>query len=87
MNKKSWSTNEVEKVIYSTLKMVVDDSQYYYKSSVDPRYSKLTRSGEEFVIKILNDFLPLLQEAEQEALEERARDLTLTILSDKESTK
>ena len=84
---KEFTKKEVEKVIYSTLKMIVEDSHYFYRSSVDSRYSKLTSSGEEFIIKIFNEFLPLLQEVEQHELEERARDLTLTILSDKEPNK
>lgn len=86
MSKQDWKRQEVEKVIYSTLKMIVEDRSYFYQSTVDSKYSKLTDQGEQFVIKIFNEFLPLLQEVEQHELEERARDLTLTILSDKEST-
>jgi DNA-binding PadR family transcriptional regulator len=84
MDKQDWKRPEVEKVIYSTLKMIVEDRSYFYQSTVDSKYSKLTDQGEQFVIKIFNEFLPLLQEVEQHELEERARDLTLTILSDKE---
>jgi DNA-binding PadR family transcriptional regulator len=85
MSKQDWKRPEVEKIIYSTLKMIVEDRSYFYQSTIDSKYSKLTDQGEQFVIKIFNEFLPLLQEVEQDELEERARDLTLTILSDKET--
>ena len=85
MSKQYWKRPEVEKIIYSTLKMIVEDRSYFYQSTIDSKYSKLTDQGEQFVIKIFNEFLPLLQEVEQDELEERARDLTLTILSDKET--
>jgi len=85
MSEQDWKRPEVEKIIYSTLKMIVEDRSYFYQSTIDSKYSKLTDQGEQFVIKIFNEFLPLLQEVEQDELEERARDLTLTILSDKET--
>lgn len=80
-NKKKFTRTEVEKVINATLKMIVQDSHYFYSSSIDSKYSNLTPSGEEYLIKIFNEFLPLLQEVEREELDQRAREVVLNDLT------
>jgi DNA-binding PadR family transcriptional regulator len=76
-----FTRREVEKVIYSTLDMMVKDSNYFYSSTVDHRYSRLTTNGEEFLIKIMNKFLPLLCEVEQDELDQRAKNVVFDTLA------
>lgn len=80
-NEKKFTRREVEKVINATLKMIVQDSHYFYSSSIDSKYSNLTPNGEEYLIKIFNEFLPLLQEVEREELDQRAREVVLKDLT------
>lgn len=76
---------EVDQLIKTLMSTIINNSEYFYTSTVDYKYSRLTTQGQEYIVKVLNHLLPLLAEAEREDLQERARDLTLTILSDKET--
>jgi len=73
INKKKFTLEEIEKILSGTFKMVISDSKYFYSSSVDPKFSGLTPEGEHFSVKILNEFLPLLQEWMEHDLDERAK--------------
>lgn len=81
-DKKKFTSTEVDKVIMSTIRMIVNDSTYFYSSTVDSKYSRLTQQGEEFLVKIMNEFLPLVQDVEQDELNERAKDVVLNALKE-----
>lgn len=85
IEKKKFTLNEIEKVLSGTFKMIVSDSKYFYASTVDPKFSRLTEEGEQFTIKILNEFLPWLQDCTERELDERAKYQVLAaIKGDKE---
>ena len=87
IQKKKFTINEVEKVLSSTFKMIVSDSKYFYASTVDPKFSGLTKEGEQFTIKILNEFLPLLEDCVDRELDERAKNQVLGVLKTGEETR
>jgi len=79
------TSKEVNELIKMLSLAIINNSEYFYSSTVDYRYSKLTKSGEEYIIKALNHLLPLLANAEKNDLEQRARTLVFDTLSDKET--
>lgn len=73
VEKKKFTLEEIEKIMTGTFKMIISDHKYFYASTVDPKFSGLTKEGEEFSLKILNEFLPLLQTWMEHDLDERAK--------------
>lgn len=67
------SVQEVEQLITLLMKSVIENDKYFYHSTVDYRYSKLTLKGLEYLRKTLDHFLPLLADAMEEDLDARAR--------------
>lgn len=64
---------EVMTIIEGTLKQFVRNPDYYRHSSVGPRYSEIYTEGERALLKIMEELLPLLSEAQEKELDDRAR--------------
>lgn len=77
--KKLESLNEKEiiEMISGTLRSIVNNSDYFYHSSVGPQYSKLYPQGEQMLIKTMSVLLPLLSKAQEESLDRRAKELVI----------
>jgi hypothetical protein len=70
-------------VTYAGLRDLLFDRKYFYYSSVGANYSHLTEDGERAVLEYIKTMAPLMREAEEKALDQRAKDLVMQTLKDK----
>jgi len=80
---KQLSQKEVMTMIEGSVKAIVDDPDYFYNSNVGPQYSKLTPRGCDMVLKTMTALLPLLAQAKERDLDDRARSITWKSLEEK----
>jgi hypothetical protein len=73
---KQLTTKEVMTMIEGSVKAIVDNPDYFYNSGVAPQYSKLTPKGCDMVLKTMTALLPLLAQAKERDLDERAKSIT-----------
>ena len=78
------TTKEVMTMIEGSVKAVVDDPEYFYNSGVGPQYSKLTPSGCDMILKSMTALLPLLAQAKERELDERAKSITWNTLQEED---
>jgi hypothetical protein len=78
----AFNEDEVSQMVMSNLKELVMDTKYYYSSSVDRDFSSLTPEGKEYLIKIMSVYLPLLSDAQEQALNDRAKATVFDTLKD-----
>ena len=81
---KQLTTKEVMIMIEGSVKAVVDDPDYFYNSGVGPQYSKLTPSGCDMILKSMTALLPLLAQAKERELNERAKSITWNTLQEED---
>jgi len=81
---KQLTTNEVMTMIEGSVKAVVDNPEYFYNSGVGPQYSKLTPSGCDMILKSMTALLPLLAQAKEHELNERAKSITWNTLQEED---
>lgn len=75
--------NDVLKTVtYAGLRELVFDRKYFYYSSVGTNYSHLTDEGERAILEYIKVMAPLMREAEEKALDQRAKDLVMKTLKD-----
>lgn len=77
---KQLSQKEVMTMIEGSVKAIVDNPDYFYYSNVGPQYSKLTPKGCDMVLKTMTALLPLLSQAKELDLDDRAKSITLKSL-------
>jgi len=73
---KQLSQKEVMTMIEGSVKAIVDNPDYFYNSNVGPQYSKLTPKGCDMVLKTMTALLPLLSQAKELDLDDRAKSIT-----------
>ena len=81
---KQLTTKEVMIMIEGSVTAIVNDSDYFYSSGVGPQYSKLTPSGCDMVLKTMTALLPLLAQAKERDLDERAKSITWNTLQEED---
>ena len=81
---KQLTTKEVMTMIEGSVKAIVDDPDYFYSSGVGPQYSKLTPSGRDMILKTMTALLPLLAQAKERELDERAKSVTWNKLQEED---
>ena len=81
---KQLTTKEVMTMIEGSVKAIVDDPDYFYNSGVGPQYSKLTPSGCHMILKSMTALLPLLAQAKERELDERAKSITWNSLQEED---
>ena len=81
---KQLTTKEVMTMIEGSVKAVVDNPEYFYNSGVGPQYSKLTPSGCDMILKSMTALLPLLAQAKERELDERAKSITWNTLQEED---
>ena len=81
---KQLTTKEVMTMIEGSVAAIIDDSDYFYSSGVGPQYSKLTPSGCDMVLKTMTALLPLLAQAKERDLNERAKSITWNTLQEED---
>ena len=75
---------EVMLLIEGTVKVFVNNSDYFYHSGVGPQYSKITPAGHQLLIKSMGTLLPLLADAQSRALDDRAKSITWNSLQEED---
>ncbi len=81
---KQLTTKEVMTMIEGSVKAVVDNPEYFYNSGVGPQYSKLTPGGCDMILKSMTALLPLLAQAKERELDERAKSITWNTLQEED---
>jgi hypothetical protein len=81
---KQLSEREVMTMIEGSIKSIVDNPDYFYNSGVGPQYSKLTPKGCDMVLKAMTALLPLLAQAKELELNERAKSITWNTLQEED---
>ena len=81
---KQLTTKEVMTMIEGSVAAIIDDPDYFYSSGVGPQYSKLTTSGCDMVLKTMTALLPLLAQAKERELNERAKSITWNSLQEED---
>lgn len=67
----------IKELMYGGLKEIMNNSRYYYKSSVGKNYSSFTTVGREVLNEFVTDLAGYITEAEEAELDQRAKDLVL----------
>ena len=67
---------ECQTMIKGAVDAIIDNREYFYNSHVGPQYSHLTTAGEVMLVKSMNALLPLLAQAKERELDERAKSIT-----------
>ena len=81
---KQLSQKEVMIMIEGSVNAIVANPDYFYSSGVGPQYSKLTPSGCDMVLKTMTALLPLLAQAKERELDERAKSITWNSLQEED---
>ena len=81
---KQLTTKEVMTMIEGSVNAIVDDPEYFYSSGVGPQYSKLTPNGCDMILKTMTALLPLLAQAKERELDERAKSITWNTLQEED---
>ena len=68
-------------MVMGALKELVNNRDYAYVSTGNPKYSHLEDAGKEFVVNLVDTILPLLVEAQTERIKAEAEELMLKKLS------
>ena len=81
---KQLSQKEVMIMIEGSVNSIVANPDYFYSSGVGPQYSKLTPSGCDMILKTMTALLPLLAQAKERELNERAKSITWNTLQEED---
>lgn len=67
----------IKELMYGGLKEIMSNRIYYYRSSVGKNYSSFTSAGREVMHQFVEDLAGYICQAEDAALDERAKELVL----------
>lgn len=70
----------IKELIYGGLKEIMDNQRYYHKSLAGRQYSGFSDHGEVAVREFIREMAGFIAEAEDAALNERAKQMTLNTL-------
>jgi hypothetical protein len=73
---------ECQTMIKGAIDAIIDNREYFYNSHVGPQYSHLTTEGKTMLVKSMNTLLPLLAQAKERELDERAKAITWNSLQE-----
>jgi hypothetical protein len=69
-------------IVMGALKEMINNQDYAYISASNPKFSHLEDAGKLFVVNLVETILPLLVEAQADAIKTKAEELMLKRLSD-----
>ncbi len=73
----------IKDLVYGGLQEIMNNSNYFYRSSVGKDYSHLTERGKEAVVEYMDLMAWKIWQAEQEDLDRRAKEQVLKELKGK----
>lgn len=74
----------IKDLVYGGMTELLNNSRYYYHSSVGPGYSHLTEEGKEAVVEFMGLVSWKIKEAENADLDRRAKEQVLNELKKKD---
>ena len=75
--KTKMTENQVAMIIMGSLKSFVQNPEYYRHSPVGKEYSQIYEDGREALLLMMEDLLPMLSEAHEHELDQRAKSLVI----------
>lgn len=69
--------NAVKDLIFGGITELSRNTRFYYHSSVGKGYCYWTEEGKEALIEFMSEMTPLLRKAEEEDLDNRAKEMVL----------
>jgi hypothetical protein len=78
---KKYNKTAIKDMIYGTVKELADTPEFYWKG-VSDSYSHLTDEGKEQLTILVERMIPLIHAYEDEDFEDRAKELTFSLLND-----
>lgn len=67
----------VKDILYGGLAELMNNKEFYYRSSVGPDYSNWTERGNIVMLAFVNSMIKQIHTAEDKALDKRAKDLVI----------
>lgn len=67
----------IKELMYGGLKEIMNNSRYYYHSSVGKEYCRFSDAGKEVLQEFVADMASYIKEAEEKELDQRAKDLVM----------
>lgn len=67
----------IKELMYGGIKEIMNNSRYYYRSSIGKEYSSFTDAGKEVVNEFVQDLAGYITKAEEVELDQRAKDMVL----------
>ena len=67
----------IKELMYGGLKEIMNNSRYYYRSSIGKEYSSFTSTGKEVIQEFVADLASYITEAENKELDQRAKDIVM----------
>ena len=67
----------IKELMYGGIKELMNNRSYYHTSSVGRHYSGFTESGREALYEFVTDMAGYITEAENKALDQRAKDMVV----------
>ena len=70
----------IKDLVYGGVSELMNNSRYYYKSSVGRGYSRWTEQGQEALLNFMSEITHNIVECENKELDKRAKDMVLAEL-------
>lgn len=67
----------IKELMYGGLKEIMNNSRYYYRSSIGKEYSSFTDAGKEVLQEFVADLASYITQAEEKELDQRAKDMVM----------
>ena len=67
----------IKELMYGGLKEIMNNSRYYYRSSISKEYSSFTDAGKEVLQEFVADLAGYITAAEEKELDQRAKDMIM----------
>lgn len=67
-------------ILYGGVRELMDNKNFYYKSSINPSYNKWTESGLQAVTDFVHIMTPQIYQAEQDELDRKSKALVMNSL-------
>jgi len=67
----------IKEFMYGGVNELMQNRRYYYRSSTGRQYSKWTEEGQEAMISFMQEMTQHIYNAEQQAVDQRAKDMVL----------
>ena len=81
---KKYNRKAIQKMLYATINDLTNDPDFYYKSAVGDEYSRLTAEGEQQLLNLISNTIPLIHKCEDEQFQEDCKEATYDTLKDQD---